>query len=148
MTRRRMWKFLYNNNPQIETSFIAQNLMREKQKFTLKRAESISLELIARFTTSWKNVFNKVGALPSDGEELMRQCKADLENWNVTQSELIGALNGLPFCHFVEEFRTIVLEWKKIAMPQLSSIKSFLKRVKQRRLLINSKKLKTSMKDV
>ena len=69
--------------------------------------------MIARFTTSWKNVFNKVGALPSDGEELMRQCKADLENWNVTQSELIGALNGLPFCHFVEEFRTIVLEWKK-----------------------------------
>lgn len=113
LTRRRMWKFLYNNNPQIETSFIAQNLMREKQKFTLKRAESISLELIARFTTSWKNVFNKVGALPSDGEELMRQCKADLENWNVTQSELIGALNGLPFCHFVEELRTIVLEWKK-----------------------------------
>ncbi len=113
LTRRRMWKLLYNNNPQVETSFIAQNLMREKQKFTLKRAESISPELIAHFTASWKNVFNMVGTLPSDGEELMRQCKEKLENMNAAQSELIGVLSGLPFCHFVEELREIVVDWKK-----------------------------------
>lgn len=113
LCRRRMWKFLYANNPQVETKFVAQNLMREKQKFTLKRAESISPELIARFTTSWKKAINIVYTLPSDGEELMRICKENLDKMNANLSELIGALNGLPFCHFVEDARNIVAEWKK-----------------------------------
>lgn len=113
LCRRRMWKLLYNNNPQVETKYIAQNLMREKQKFTIKRAESISPELIARFTASWKSAFNIVETLPTDGEELMRRCREKLESLNANYSELIGALNGLPFCHFVEEARNIVIEWKK-----------------------------------
>lgn len=113
LCRRRLWKFLYANNPQVETKFVAQNLMREKQKFTLKRAESISPELITRFTASWKKAINIVATLPSDGEELMRTCKESLEKMNANLSELIGALNGLPFCHFVEDARNIVAEWKK-----------------------------------
>jgi hypothetical protein len=32
---------------------------------------------------------------------------------NANLSELIGALNGLPFCRYVEEVRDIVVEWKK-----------------------------------
>lgn len=113
LSRRRMWKFLYANNPQVETKFVAQNILREKQKFTLKRAESISPELIARFTASWKKIINIVTTLPSDGEELMRTCKESLEKMNANLSELIGALNGLPFCRYVEEVRDIVVEWKK-----------------------------------
>ncbi len=113
LCRRRMWKFLYANNPQVETRYLAQNILREKQKFTLKRAESISPELIAHFTASWKKILNVVSSLPSDGEELMRTCKENLEKMNANFSELIGALNGLPFCHFVEEVREIVLDWKK-----------------------------------
>ncbi len=113
LSRRRMWKILYNNNPQVETKYIAQNLLREKQKFTLKRAESISPELIARFTASWKKILNVVSSMPSDGEELMRSCKENLEKMNANLSELIGLLNGLPFCHYVEDVREIVVEWKK-----------------------------------
>ncbi len=113
LCRRRMWKFLYANNPQVEIRYLAQNILREKQKFTLKRAESISPELIAHFTASWKKILNVVSSLPSDGEELMRTCKENLEKMNANFSELIGALNGLPFCHFVEEVREIVLDWKK-----------------------------------
>ena len=113
LCRRRLWKLLYQNNPQVETRYIAQNITREKQKFTVKKAESISPELISRFTTAWKNIFNMVKTLPSDGEELMRTCKESLEGMNNNYSELIGALNGLPFCHFVEEGRELIIEWKK-----------------------------------
>jgi len=113
LCRRRLWKLLYQNNPQVETKHIAQNILREKQKFTVKKAESISPELISRFTAAWKNIFNMVKTLPSDGEELMRTCKESLEGMNNNYSELIGALNGLPFCHFVEEGREVIIEWKK-----------------------------------
>lgn len=113
LVRRRMWRFVYENNPQVEPKHLAQNILKEKAKFTLKRAESISPELIAQFTNAWKNIFNLRETLSSDGIELLRFCQETLGALNNNLNQLIGGLNGLPFCHFVEEVQDFVLEWKK-----------------------------------
>lgn len=113
LVRRRKWKFVYENNPQVDSKHLAQYIVREKTKFTLKRAESISPELISQFTNSWRRILNLPETLPTDGVELMRSCKEKLDSLRGNLSKLIGGLNGLPFCHYAEDVQRIVMEWLK-----------------------------------
>jgi hypothetical protein len=73
LVRRHARDYSYSNNPNVETNLVANRLVQETNKFTLRQAKAISPELINRFTTAWKNIFGVTEAFSTtDSTQLFR----------------------------------------------------------------------------
>lgn len=126
LVRRHLRDFVYNNNPQVDKQVIANNLLREQQKFTIKAAQKISQEVINNFMNSWKNVFNMVGTLTPDMDvnEIHARCKEVLDNQQNNLGEVYASIRNYPFGIVVEQWQNMVNDWKGIR-----DVEAFLKKV-------------------
>lgn len=80
LVRRHNRDYAYANNPHVETITVANRLAAESNKFTLRRAQVISPQVIQNFMAAWKEIFG-ISSVPSttDSTQLFRACR-DIEN--------------------------------------------------------------------
>lgn len=80
LVRRHNRDYSYANNPNVETSTVANRIVSESNKFTLRQAKIISPQVIQNFIASWKEIFG-ISAVPSstDSTQLFRACR-DIES--------------------------------------------------------------------
>lgn len=80
LVRRHNRDYSYSNNPNVETSIVANRIVSESNKFTLRQAKVISAQVIQDFIGAWKEIFG-VSAVPSstDSTQLFRACR-DIES--------------------------------------------------------------------
>lgn len=73
LVRRHCRDYSYSNNPNVETSTVANRLVQESNKFTLRKAKAISQEIINQFTTAWKDIFGMTEVFSTtDSTQLFR----------------------------------------------------------------------------
>jgi hypothetical protein len=71
LVRRHNRDYSYNNNPNVDKSLVANHLINESNKFTLRKAQAIPEELIRRFQDAWKSIFGSQAALStSDSKQI------------------------------------------------------------------------------
>ena len=57
LVRRHKRDYSYSNNPNVEVNIVANRLLSETNKFTIRPAVTISPEVINGFIAAWKNIF-------------------------------------------------------------------------------------------
>lgn len=115
LVRRRIYEFAYNNNTDIDRSVIANNIVREKNKFTIKPARAISAELVARFTACWKDIFN-TPTVPgcSDHIEMYNKCRDDIGKRISDENALLSEVSAYPFAKPLRAVVAMLTEWQAI----------------------------------
>lgn len=80
LVRRHNRDYTYTNNPNVETSTVANRIVSESNKFTLRQAQVISPQVIQNFIAAWKEVFG-ISSAPTttDSTQLFRMCR-DIES--------------------------------------------------------------------
>lgn len=80
LVRRHNRDYAYANNPNVETSTVANRIVTESNKFTLRQAQVISPQVIQNFIAAWKEIFG-ISSAPSttDSTQLFRMCR-DIES--------------------------------------------------------------------
>jgi hypothetical protein len=80
LVRRHRRDYSYTNNPNVETNLIANRLVQETNKFTLRQAKAISPELINQFTSAWKNIFGVTEAFSTNDSTQLFRLSREPEN--------------------------------------------------------------------
>ena len=90
LVRRHHRDYSYSNNPNVETSLVANRIVSEYNKFTLRQAKVISPQVIQEFIAAWKDIFG-LSAAPAttDSTQLFRMCR-DVES----ERSLARMING------------------------------------------------------
>lgn len=80
LVRRHNRDYAYANNPNVETSTVANRIVTESNKFTLRQAQVISPQVIQNFIAAWKEIFG-ISSAPTttDSTQLFRMCR-DIES--------------------------------------------------------------------
>ena len=121
LRRRGKWAFKYNNDANIDSKIIAQNILREANKFTVVPATSISQELINQFVGAWKYVLNVASApVAYDSGELFRLCKETLpEEKHVSIKSILGNYAEIrkeialyPFVSTIDDALRLLKKWE------------------------------------
>ena len=80
LVRRHNRDYSYSNNPNVETSLVANRIVSEYNKFTLRQAKVISPQVIQEFIAAWKDIFGFSAApATTDSTQLFRMCR-DVES--------------------------------------------------------------------
>ena len=76
LVRRHNRDYSYSNNPNVETTTVANRIVSEYNKFTLRQAKVISPQVIQEFIAAWKDIFG-LSAAPAttDSTQLFRMCR-------------------------------------------------------------------------
>lgn len=117
LVRRHNRDYSYANNPNVETSTIANRIVSESNKFTLRQAKVISPQVIQNFIASWKEIFG-ISAVPSstDSTQLFRACR-DIESDRSLAKFIKGykdieqQIAGYQFCQPIREAIDLFESW-------------------------------------
>ena len=121
LRRRGRWTFKYNNDANIDNRIIAQNIIKEQNKFTVVAAASISQELINEFVEAWKYALNVPNAPASyDSGELFRLCKdtapdekhISIHRIQHSYSNIRKEISAYPFVSVIDEALEILERWE------------------------------------
>lgn len=76
LVRRHHRDYSYANNPNVETNIIANRIVTETNKFTLREARAINPQGIQQFTNAWKDIFGTTDTFgTSDSTQIFRMCR-------------------------------------------------------------------------
>lgn len=117
LVRRHNRDYSYANNPNVETSTVANRIVSESNKFTLRQAKVISPQVIQDFITAWKEIFG-ISAVPSstDSTQLFRACR-DIESDRSLAKFIKGykeielQIASSPFCQPIREAIELFESW-------------------------------------
>lgn len=117
LVRRHNRDYSYANNPNVETSTVANRIVSESNKFTLRQAKVISPQVIQNFIASWKEIFG-ISAVPSstDSTQLFRACR-DIESVHSLAKFIKGykdieqQIAGYQFCQPIREAVELFESW-------------------------------------
>ncbi len=117
LVRRHNRDYSYANNPNVETSTVANRIVSESSKFTLRQAKVISPQVIQNFIASWKEIFG-ISAVPSstDSTQLFRACR-DIESDRSLAKFIKGykdieqQIAGYQFCQPIREAIDLFESW-------------------------------------
>lgn len=117
LVRRHNRDYSYSNNPNVETSTVANRIVSESNKFTLRQAKVISPQVIQNFIASWKEIFG-ISAVPSstDSTQLFRACR-DIESDKSLAKFIKGykdieqQIAGYQFCLPIREAIDLFESW-------------------------------------
>ncbi|MGM9829453.1 MAG: hypothetical protein ACI30C_05365, partial [Muribaculaceae bacterium] len=115
LVRRRIYEFAYNNNSNVDRSVVAANIVREKNKFTIKPARAISRDLVNSFTAAWKDIFN-VQTVPggTDAIEIYNACKERLAQKMQNEQQLLNEISAFPFAESLQRVVAKLTEWQAV----------------------------------
>lgn len=117
LVRRHNRDYSYANNPNVETSTVANRIVSESNKFTLRQAKVISPQVIQNFIASWKEIFG-ISAVPAstDSTQLFRACR-DIESDRSLAKFIKGykdieqQIAGYQFCQPIREAIDLFESW-------------------------------------
>ncbi|RHH79341.1 BREX system P-loop protein BrxC [Segatella copri] len=117
LVRRHNRDYSYANNPNVETSTVANRIVSESNKFTLRQAKVISPQVILNFIAAWKEIFG-ISAVPSstDSTQLFRACR-DIESDRSLAKFIKGykdieqQIAGYQFCQPIREAIDLFESW-------------------------------------
>lgn len=117
LVRRHNRDYSYANNPNVETSTVANRIVSESNKFTLRQTKVISPQVIQNFIASWKEIFG-ISAVPSstDSTQLFRACR-DIESDRSLAKFIKGykdieqQIAGYQFCQPIREAIDLFESW-------------------------------------
>lgn len=117
LVRRHNRDYSYANNPNVETSTVANRIVSESNKFTLRQAKVISPLVIQNFIAAWKEIFG-ISAVPSstDSTQLFRACR-DIESDRSLAKFIKGykdielQIAGYQFCQPIREAIDLFESW-------------------------------------
>lgn len=117
LVRRHNRDYSYANNPNVETSTVANRIVSESNKFTLRQAKVISPQVIQNFIAAWKEIFG-ISAVPSstDSTQLFRACR-DIESIHSLAKFIKGykdieqQIAGYQFCQPIREAIDLFESW-------------------------------------
>lgn len=117
LVRRHNRDYSYSNNPNVETSTVANRIVSESNKFTLRQAKVISPQVIQNFIATWKEIFG-ISAVPSstDSTQLFRACR-DIESERSLAKFIKGykdieqQIAGYQFCQPIREAIDLFESW-------------------------------------
>ena len=117
LVRRHNRDYSYANNPNVETSTVANRIVSESNKFTLRQAKVISPQVIQNFIAAWKEIFG-ISAVPSstDSTQLFRACR-DIESDRSLAKFIKGykdieqQIAGYQFCQPIREAIDLFESW-------------------------------------
>lgn len=124
LVRRHNRDYSYSNNPNVETSTVANRIVSESNKFTLRQAKVISPQVIQNFIAAWKEIFG-ISAVPSstDSTQLFRACR-DIESDRSLAKFIKGykdieqQIAGYQFCQPIREAIDLFESWLNERDPQ------------------------------
>lgn len=124
LVRRHNRDYSYANNPNVETSTVANRIVSESNKFTLRQAKVISPQVIQNFIAAWKEIFG-ISAVPSstDSTQLFRACR-DIESDRSLAKFIKGykdieqQIAGYQFCQPIREAIELFESWLNERDPQ------------------------------
>ncbi|MCD8207246.1 MAG: BREX system P-loop protein BrxC [Bacteroidales bacterium] len=119
LVRRARYSFSYNNAPNASRQDVAQNILRDKSKFTVKKTRAISQDVINNFINAWKHIFNDMNmAVSNDSMELYRSCR---ESEGSAMNKLLKDYRTLsrklasrPFVGKIDEAVALMEDWATI----------------------------------
>lgn len=117
LVRRHNRDYSYSNNPNVETSTVANRIVNESNKFTLRLAKVISPQVIQNFISAWKEIFG-ISAVPAstDSTQLFRACR-DIESDRSLGTFIKGykdieqQIVGYQFCKPIREAIELFESW-------------------------------------
>ena len=117
LVRRHNRDYSYANNPNVETSTVANRIVSESNKFTLRQAKVISPQVIQNFIAAWKEIFG-ISAVPAstDSTQLFRACR-DIESDRSLAKFIKGykdieqQIAGYQFCQPIREAIELFESW-------------------------------------
>lgn len=117
LVRRHNRDYSYANNPNVETSTVANRIVSESNKFTLRQAKVISPQVIQNFIAAWKEIFG-ISAVPTstDSTQLFRACR-DIESDRSLAKFVKGykdieqQIAGYQFCQPIREAIELFESW-------------------------------------
>ena len=117
LVRRHNRDYSYSNNPNVETSTVANRIVSESNKFTLRQAKVISPQVIQNFIAAWKDIFG-ISAVPAstDSTQLFRACR-DIESDRSLAKFIKGykdieqQIAGYQFCQPIREAIELFESW-------------------------------------
>lgn len=117
LVRRHNRDYSYANNPNVETSTVANRIVSESNKFTLRQAKVISPQVIQNFIAAWKDIFG-ISAVPTstDSTQLFRACR-DIESDHSLAKFIKGykdieqQIAGYQFCQPIREAIDLYESW-------------------------------------
>lgn len=117
LVRRHNRDYSYANNPNVETSTVANRIVSESNKFTLRQAKVISPQVIQNFANAWKEIFG-ISAVPTstDSTQLFRACR-DIESVHSLAKFIKGykdieqQIAGYQFCQPIREAIELFESW-------------------------------------
>ena len=81
LVRRHYRDYSYNNNQNVDVATVASRIISESSRFTVRKAETISRELVNKFLDSWKYIFGQSSYLHStDSSQIFREAKGSQES--------------------------------------------------------------------
>ena len=94
---------------------VAANIVREKNKFTIKPARAISQELVNSFTATWKDIFN-IQTVPggTDAIEIYNACKDALAQKMRNEQQLLSDISSYPFAESLQRVVAKLTEWQAV----------------------------------
>ena len=124
LVRRHNRDYSYANNPNVETSTVANRIVSESNKFTLRQAKVISPQVIQNFIAAWKEIFG-ISAVPAstDSTQLFRVCR-DIESDRSLAKFIKGykeielQIASYPFCQPIREAIELFESWLNERDPQ------------------------------
>ena len=117
LVRRHNRDYSYANNPNVETSIVANRLVNESNKFTLRQAQVISPQVVQDFIAAWKEIFG-ISATPSttDSTQLFRFCRdaesdRSLARFVKGYKDIEQQIIAYPFCEPIRQAIALFESW-------------------------------------
>lgn len=123
LVRRHRRDYSYANNPHVDIQTVANRIVTESNKFTLREAEVISQDVVNRFIDAWKNIFGMMQALSTtDSSQLFRQAHdpndlKSLPSLVKSYSSFINANAAYPFVKPLRDAVELFEEWNNMRDP-------------------------------
>lgn len=113
--RRNIFAYSYNNNPNVRITEVVEKIIREKNRFTLEKAQIVSPEVITAFNDAWRAIFNRQQTPTNDARELFRLCHDDnnseLRKLHDNYETIRRNIAKYPFVAKIDEALDLMNEW-------------------------------------
>lgn len=126
LVRRHLRTYSLSGNQNVDKKIVADSILRERNRFTVSRAQKIDPQLVNDFIKAWKEVFNDFATSYSlDSTELFSQCHDDgnsqLSKMPVNLGKVSGELrekHAVPLAAILDEAIDKLTAWKAERDPE------------------------------
>ena len=124
LVRRHARDYTYANNPNVDNTLVANRIVQETNKFTLRKSKAISQELINRYIETWKELFGAKEAFTTTDSTQIFRISRDQEFTNSLYHKREGyrdiekQIGGYPFAEPIQQAIDLFDKWLAERNPE------------------------------